>query len=459
MSEKFLSAFENMVESFHENVKVRSELTKDFKSKLREKIEQKKELKEENNPWAPVDLQSFERVKQPKKSLVEAAKNGLTENITPKFLDLKQQRNLYDTAVTDVSTYSDAIGQEEQLVRNIEMNDVLNMHENTEKRLALLEQNFSIVDRRSRDYTGAVAGSGETKLIRLDDVESTPANAEYLRWDTDSGKALWVTAASSNLADSPDVNAAAQADGTYLRYNSTTSKYDHVSVASGRHAISEISDLEGANTVNDIGDREKLVFNRDVFNLTGDATNNRILIDAANPFEPHKINAQSTGAESIRTAGGLLLSGIIAGATTITCNNTITAQGVGSPAAFLMEGMDATSNGDVNGTFTFKGKDSAGNSTQYFRLKGEVVNNINGSEEGKLVFSATDAGSSAEGIEFDNDGINLLGSRTIRFAGADKFRILTTNPSTTVATSTSDSDGRIKIEIDGTAYYVPIYNV
>ena len=47
MSEKFLSAFENMVESFHENVKVRSELTKDFKSKLREKIEQKKELKED----------------------------------------------------------------------------------------------------------------------------------------------------------------------------------------------------------------------------------------------------------------------------------------------------------------------------------------------------------------------------------------------------------------------------
>ena len=459
MSEKFLSAFENMVESFHENVKVRSELTKDFKSKLREKIEQKKELKEENNPWAPVDLQSFERVKQPRKSLVEAAKNGLTENITPKFLDLKQQRNLYDTAVTDVSTYSDAIGQEEQLVRNIEMNDVLNMHENTEKRLALLEQNFSIVDRRSRDYTGAVAGSGETKLIRLDDVESTPANAEYLRWDTDSGKALWVTAASSNLADSPDVNAAAQADGTYLRYNSTTSKYDHVSVASGRHAISEISDLEGANTVNDIGDREKLVFNRDVFNLTGDATNNRILVDAANPFTINKANVINTGAESIRTAGGLLLSGIIAGATTITCNNTITAQGVGSPAAFLMEGMDATSNGDVNGTFTFKGKDSAGNSTQYFRLKGEVVNNIDGAEEGKLVFSATDAGSSAEGIEFDNDGINLLGSRTIRFAGADKFRILTTNPSTSVATSTSDSDGRIKIEIDGTAYYVPIYNV
>ena len=459
MSEKFLSAFENMVESFHENVKVRSELTKDFKSKLREKIEQKKELKEENNPWAPVDLQSFERVKQPKKSLVEAAKNGLTENITPKFLDLKQQRNLYDTAVTDVSTYSDAIGQEEQLVRNIEMNDVLNMHENTEKRLALLEQNFSIVDRRSRDYTGAVAGSGETKLIRLDDVESTPANAEYLRWDTDSGKALWVTAASSNLADSPDVNAAAQADGTYLRYNSTTSKYDHVSVASGRHAISEISDLEGANTVNDIGDREKLVFNRDVFNLTGDATNNRILIDAANPFEPHKINAQSTGAESIRTAGGLLLSGIIAGATTITCNNTFTAQGVGSPAAFLLEGMDATSNGDINGTFTFKGKDSGGNSTQYFRIKGEIVNNIDGAEEGKMVFSATDAGNSAEGIEFDNDGINLLGSRTIRFAGADKFRIMTTNPSTSVATSTSDSDGRIKIEIDGTAYYVPIYNV
>ena len=459
MSEKFLSAFENMVESFHENVKVRSELTKDFKSKLREKIEQKKELKEENNPWAPVDLQSFERVKQPRKSLVEAAKNGLTENITPKFLDIKQQRKLYDTAVTDVSTYSDAIGQEEQLVRNIEINDVLNMHENTEKRLALLEQNFSIVDRRSRDYTGAVAGSGETKLIRLDDVESTPANAEYLRWDTDSGKALWVTAASSNLADSPDVNAAAQADGTYLRYNSTTSKYDHVSVASGRHAISEISDLEGANTVNDIGDREKLVFNRDVFNLTGDATNNRILVDAANPFTINKANVINTGAESIRTAGGLLLSGIIAGATTITCNNTITAQGVGSPAAFLMEGMDATSNGDVNGTFTFKGKDSAGNSTQYFRLKGEVVNNIDGAEEGKLVFSATDAGSSAEGIEFDNDGINLLGSRTIRFAGADKFRILTTNPSTTVATSTSDSDGRIKIEIDGTAYYVPIYNV
>lgn len=459
MSEKFLSAFENMVESFHENVKVRSELTKDFKSKLREKIEQKKELKEENNPWAPVDLQSFERVKQPRKSLVEAAKNGLTENITPKFLDIKQQRKLYDTAVTDVSTYSDAIGQEEQLVRNIEMNDVLNMHENTEKRLALLEQNFSIVDRRSRDYTGAVAGSGETKLIRLDDVESTPANAEYLRWDTDSGKALWVTAASSNLADSPDVNAAAQADGTYLRYNSTTSKYDHVSVASGRHAISEISDLDGANTVNDIGDREKLVFNRDVFNLTGDATNNRILVDAANPFTINKANVINTGAESIRTAGGLLLSGIIAGATTITCNNTITAQGVGSPAAFLMEGMDATSNGDVNGTFTFKGKDSAGNSTQYFRLKGEVVNNIDGAEEGKLVFSATDAGSSAEGIEFDNDGINLLGSRTIRFAGADKFRILTTNPSTSVATSTSDSDGRIKIEIDGTAYYVPIYNV
>ena len=219
MSEKFLSAFENMVESFHENVKVRSELTKDFKSKLKEKIEQKKELKEENNPWAPVDLQSFERVKQPKKSLVEAAKNGLTENVTPKFLDLKQQRNLYDTAVTDVTTYSDAIGQEEQVVRNIEMNDVLNMHENNEKRLSLLEQNFSIVDRRSRDYTGAVAGSGETKLIRLDDVESTPANAEILRWDTDSGKALWVSSASSNVADSPDVNTSLKSESSYQHHS------------------------------------------------------------------------------------------------------------------------------------------------------------------------------------------------------------------------------------------------
>tara|TARA_Y100000004_G_scaffold117291_1_gene131862 strand:- start:1448 stop:2827 length:1380 start_codon:yes stop_codon:yes gene_type:complete len=458
MSEKFLSAFENMVESFHENVKVRSELTKDFKSKLREKIEQKKELKEENNPWAPVDLQSFERVKQPKKSLVEAAKNGLTENITPKFLDLKQQRNLYDTAVTDVSTYSDAIGQEEQLVRNIEMNDVLNMHENTEKRLALLEQNFSIVDRRSRDYTGAVAGSGETKLIRLDDVESTPANAEFLRWDTDSGKALWVSAASSNLADSPDVNTSAQADGTFLQYNSAQSKYIHVSVASGRHALAEIVDLDGANTVTDVADEPKIVFDRDPFNLVRDASNDRILVKASNPFTINKANVINTGAESIRTAGGILLSGVIAGATTITCNNTITAQGVGSPATFLMEGMDATSNGDVNGTFTFKGKDSGGNSTQYFRIKSEVVNNIDGSEEGRLVFSATDAGNSAEGIEFDNDGINLLGSRTIRFAGADKFRILTTQPSTSVATSTSDSDGRIKIEIDGTEYFLPIYN-
>ena len=458
MSEKFLSAFENMVESFHENVKVRSELTKDFKSKLREKIEQKKELKEENNPWAPVDLQSFERVKQPKKSLVEAAKNGLTENITPKFLDLKQQRNLYDTAVTDVSTYSDAIGQEEQLVRNIEINDVLNMHENTEKRLALLEQNFSIVDRRSRDYTGAVAGSGETKLIRLDDVESTPANAEFLRWDTDSGKALWVSAASSNLADSPDVNTSAQADGTFLQYNSAQSKYIHVSVASGRHALAEIVDLDGANTVTDVADEPKIVFDRDPFNLVRDASNDRILVKASNPFTINKANVINTGAESIRTAGGILLSGVIAGATTITCNNTITAQGVGSPATFLMEGMDATSNGDVNGTFTFKGKDSGGNSTQYFRIKSEVVNNIDGSEEGRLVFSATDGGNSAEGIEFDNDGINLLGSRTIRFAGADKFRILTTQPSTSVATSTSDSDGRIKIEIDGTEYFLPIYN-
>lgn len=459
MSEKFLSAFENMVESFHENVKVRSELTKDFKSKLREKIEQKKELKEENNPWAPVDLQSFERVKQPKKSLVEAAKNGLTENVTPKFLDLKQQRNLYDTAVTDVSTYSDAIGQEEQVVRNIEMNDILNMHENNEKRLSLLEQNFSIVDRRSRDYTGAVAGSGETKLIRLDDVESTPANAEYLRWDTDSGKALWVSAASSNLADSPDVNTSAQADGTYLQYNSAQSKYIHVSVASGRHALAEIADVDGANTVTDVADEPKIVFDRDPFNLVRDATNDRILVEAANPFTVNKANVTNTGAESIRTAGGITMAGGIVGAVNITANGTISAIGVSDHAAMLLERTDSSANAHTMGSLSFRHTDSAGNGTQYARIKAEVVDNTNGSEAGKIEFSVTGAGSSSEAIEFDSAGINLLGTRTIRFGGADKFRILTTQGSSAVATSTTNSDGRIKIEIDGTQYYIPIYNV
>lgn len=459
MSEKFLSAFENMVESFHENVKVRSELTKDFKSKLREKIEQKKELKEENNPWAPVDLQSFERVKQPRKSLVEAAKNGLTENITPKFLDLKQQRNLYDTAVTDVSTYSDAIGQEEQLVRNIEINDVLNMHENTEKRLALLEQNFSIVDRRSRDYTGAVAGSGETKLIRLDDVESTPANAEFLRWDTDSGKALWVSAASSNLADSPDVNTSAQADGTYLQYNSAQSKYIHVSVASGRHALAEIADVDGANTVTDVADEPKIVFDRDPFNLVRDATNDRILVEASNPFTINKANVTNTGAESLKTAGGITMAGAITGATNITSNGVISATGPDDAGAMTIERLDASANSDTVGTFSYRGKDSAGNGTQYSRIKTEIVNNIDGAESGKIEFSVIGAGTSSEAVEIDSDGINLLGSRTIRFGGADKFRILTTQGSSSVATSSSNSDGRIKIEIDGTQYYIPIYNV
>ena len=65
-----------------------------------------------------------------------------------------------------------------------------------------------------------------------------------------------------------------------------------------------------------------------------------------------------------------------------------------------------------------------------------------------IEFSVTAAGSSSEAIEFDNSGINLLGTRTIRFGGADKFRILTTQGSSAVATSTTNSDGRIKIEIE-----------
>ena len=152
------------------------------------------------------------------------------------------------------------------------------------------------------------------------------------------------------------------------------------------------------------------------------------------------------------------MAGAITGATNITSNGVITATGPDDAGAMTIERLDASANSDTVGTFSYRGKDSAGNGTQYSRIKTEIVNNIDGAESGKIEFSIMGAGTSSESVEIDVDGINLLGSRTIRFGGADKFRILTTQGSSSVATSSSNSDGRIKIEIDGTQYYIPIYN-
>ena len=69
------------------------------------------------------------------------------------------------------------------------------------------------------------------------------------------------------------------------------------------------------------------------------------------------------------------------------------------------------------------------------------------------------AGTMQTSVTIDEDGIDIPGSRTIKFGGVDAFRIMTTQATPLNQTYVNTSDGRIKIEIAGNEYYIPIWDV
>ena len=140
-----------------------------------------------------------------------------------------------------------------------------------------------------------------------------------------------------------------------------------------------------------------------------------------------------------------------------------------SEAVAILHRNQTGSNGNSIGKLKLNGENSASEEITFAQINGIQKTVTDGSEDGQIDFDVMNGGTLNTTMMINEDGIDIEGTRTIKFGGADAFRIVTTQASTALAISTAlsgyaindsiESDGRIKIEIDGVEYYIPIYNV
>ena len=152
------------------------------------------------------------------------------------------------------------------------------------------------------------------------------------------------------------------------------------------------------------------------------------------------------------------MSGAITGATTVNCGD-IDVQDTNSEAIIQLHRNEAGSNGNAVGKVKFKGTNSASEEINFAQVGGKQKTITDGSEDGEIELNVMNAGTMQTSVTIDEDGMDIPGSRTIKFGGSDAFRIMTTQASSSVATNSGASDGRIKVEIAGNEYYIPIWDV
>ena len=479
MADKSISQFEKMMESYA-GLEGISEFEKMIDSFVTSPV-----------PKIPLELESEIKISEPE---------PIQEELPDELVAEVPEDIPYEEPVKEdpIKLIADRIGQEQQSARVKKENVEIDY----DKRLSLVEQNLSAISRRSRDFSSAMGGSGEVRLLKLDDVDT------------------------SNLAND-----------RYLKYNSTTSKFAFTTGTAGgsKHTVQK-NDLEdGSDSTTTYGAKTNMLFDDNTFRVINDSgtdstnirlnteftgiTNgtalaNKVLIlgasraidnvgamTAVTSYEGgavtssglvtgNKINATSTGTESIKTAGGITMAGAIAGATTITGTKVVSSgtgaasvntsggvtmsgaitgattincvdidvQDTNSEAIIQLHRNETGSNGNAVGKIKFKGTNSASEEINFAQVGGKQKTITDGSEDGEIELNVMNAGTMQTSVTIDEDGMDIPGSRTIKFGGADAFRIMTTQASSSVATNSGASDGRIKVEIAGNEYYIPIWD-
>lgn len=150
------------------------------------------------------------------------------------------------------------------------------------------------------------------------------------------------------------------------------------------------------------------------------------------------------------------MSGAITGATTVNCGD-IDVQDTNSEAIIQLHRNEAGSNGNSLGKLKYKGTNSASEEINFAQVNGKQKTITDGSEDGSLEFNVMNAGNLQTTMEIDEDGVIISGNRSLTF-GSDVFRIMS-EQSSSVATSTTNSDKRLKVELNGSEFYIPLYNV
>ena len=404
----------------------------------------------------------------------------------------------------------DRIHVEQQTVRDKQEIVEQELNVDIEKRIELLEKNIAVMTRRSKDFTG-IAGSGEVRLLRLDDVDDTNlADNKYLKYNSSVGKFQLTdgTAGGSkhviqknDLEDGSDSTTSLNAK-TNLLFDSNTFRVSNdagsdstqirltsefTGITNGTAAANKALILGSSRTIDNIGAMTSVAS----VTSTGTITGNKLVssgtgvasietgggitmsgaidgltgsltgltnITGSGTLTGNKLTSTGTGAASIETAGGITLSGQLFGVTTLNAHD-IDIQDTNAEAVAILHRNETGSNGNDLGKLKFKGQNSADEETNFAQIGGKQKTITNGSEDGEIEFNVQNGGTLQTSMRLDEDGIDIPGSRTIKFGGADAFRIMTTQNSSSVATSSTNSDGRIKIEIDGDEYYIPIFNV
>ena len=167
-------------------------------------------------------------------------------------------------------------------------------------------------------------------------------------------------------------------------------------------------------------------------------------VTGSGTLQGNKLISTGSSATSIETSGGITMSGIITGATTIsgtTINATnIDVQDTSGEAVAILHRNETGSNGNDVGKLKFKGQNSADEEINFAQIGGIQKTVTDGSEDGQLDFNVMNGGTLNTSVTIDEDGLIIKGSRTLTFgsttiaASANELNML--DADTTASTPT-----------------------
>jgi len=404
-------------------------------------------------PKTPLELESEIKISEPE---------PIQEELPDELVVEVPEDIPYEEPVKEdpIKVIADRIGQEQQSARVKKENVEIDY----DKRLSLVEQNLSAISRRSRDFSSAMGGSGEVRLLKLDDVDTSDlANDKYLKYNSSTAKFAFVSGTAGGSKHTVQKNDLEDGSDDTTSYNAKTNMlFDanvfRVSNDAGTDStqIRLIGAYTGITAGTAAANKAVILGTSKVLDGIGNITNAGTI--GATTITGTKLVSSGTGANSVSTSGGVTMSGAITGATTVNCVD-IDVQDTNSEAILQLHRNEAGSNGNAVGKVKFKGTNSASEEINFAQVGGKQKTITDGSEDGEIELNVMNAGTLQTSVSIDEDGMDIPGSRTIKFGGADAFRIMTTQASSSVATNSGASDGRIKVEIDGNEYYIPIWDV
>ena len=210
-----------------------------------------------------------------------------------------------------------------------------------------------------------------------------------------------------NIRELDDVDlTTARVDGKYLKYNSTTDKWEGADASGG--GIAGIS-TTGTSFFNNL-------------NLSGISTIGFIRIN-------HTTNQIDTSAGNLilDSHGGTLevndildVSGNITGTGDLTLTDT-TADSAAGPEFKLFRNSASPADADYIGQIKFAGESDTGVERNYAKITGKILDASNGTEDGILEFAHIKAGSQTITGRWRSDSLQLLNGTNFSVAGNSDF--------------------------------------